>query len=86
MEFASNQEEYTECGISRSVLHNRNRRKIDGTLKYTGFLKPFSMWVDTYDPSIRKYLLTDYTYNVGDDTYKCSWLEYDNSETINLNY
>ncbi len=70
----------------RFQLYNRNRRKIDGTLKYAGFLKPFSMWVDTYDPSIRKYLLTDYTYNVGDDTYKCSWLEYDNSETINLNY
>jgi len=69
----------------RFQLYNRNRRKIEGTLRYVGFLKPFSMWVDTYDPCTRKYILTDYTYSPGEDSYKCSWLEYDNSETVNLN-
>lgn len=69
----------------RFQLYNRNRRKIEGTLRYVGFLKPFSLWVDTYDPSARKYILTDYTYTPGEDRYNCTWMEYDNSETVNLN-
>ncbi len=69
----------------RFQLYNRNRRKIEGTMRYRGFLKPFSMWVDTYDPCTRKYLLSEYTYSPGEDAYRCTWLEYDNSEVVNLN-
>lgn len=68
----------------RFQLYNRNRRKIQGSLRYPGFLKPMSMWYDSYDPSQRQYLLTSYTYNVGDDEYKCTFLEYDNTEDVNI--
>jgi len=66
-------------------LFNKNRRKIDGTLHYPMIMKPFTSWIDTADPSERHYLLTDYTYNITEDSYKCSWLEYDNTQVVNLN-
>ena len=69
----------------RWQLYNRNRKKITGTMRYPGFIKPLSMWYDNSDPSIRQYVLTSYTYNIGTDNYKGTWLEYDNSETININ-
>lgn len=66
-------------------LFNRNRRELSGEIKYPGYLKPMSQWYDPADPSIRKYILTSYSYDIGDDSYNCTWIEYDNSSTINLN-
>ena len=68
----------------RYQLYNRNRKELSGTLKYTGYMKPLSVWYDTVDPSLAKYVLASYTYNVGEDEYSCTWLEYDNSSVINL--
>jgi len=68
----------------RFQLYYRNRREIHGTLRYPGYLKPMSMWYDEYDPSTRRYILSSYTYNIGRDTYNCTWMEYDDSETISL--
>jgi hypothetical protein len=69
----------------RFQLYNKNRREITGDLKFTSPLKPFRMFYDTYDPSVRKYLNTDYTYNVAEDGYDCTFPEYDNTEQVNLN-
>jgi hypothetical protein len=69
----------------RYQLYNRNRRELSGDLKYPGYIKPFSMWNDTYDPSLRQYILVSYDYNVGQDEYKCTWMEYDNNSEIIIN-
>ena len=70
----------------RYLLYSRNRRKISANFKYIGFIKPMSMWFDSYDPDKRNYLMMDYTYYPEFDEYKGDWWEYDNTETINLNY
>jgi hypothetical protein len=69
----------------RFQLYNRNRRELSGTLSYAGYLKPMSLWFDNYDPSTRQYILSSYSYNVGEDLYNCTWMEYDNSMVVNLN-
>lgn len=66
-------------------LLNRNRKKITGNLHCVGFIKPNSMWYDTADPSIRKYITSAYSYDVGTDMYNITFNEYDNTETINFN-
>lgn len=65
-------------------LYNKNRRTITGNILHPGFLKPLSLWVDGNDPSTRQYVLTNYSYKPDSDTYKATWWEYDNSETINF--
>ena len=76
-----------EWGLSdRWRLYFKNRRKFVADFNYAGFIKPMTMWYDDYDSSTRNYLLMSYTYYPGEDIYKGSWYEYDNTETINLNY
>lgn len=70
----------------RYQLYNRNRKELTGSLKYTGYLKPMSIWYDNIDPSTTKYILSSYTYNLDQDRYDCGWLEYDNTSVINLSY
>jgi hypothetical protein len=69
----------------RYQLYNRNRRELSGDVRYLGYLKPLSMWNDTYDPSLRQYILTSYDYDLDSDIYKCTWLEYDNNSVITIN-
>jgi len=68
----------------RFQLYSTNRREIQGTILYPGYLKPMSMWYDEYDPTPKKYILSSYSYNVGKDIYDCTWMEYDNTTQINL--
>jgi len=68
----------------RYMLYNRNRREISGNIIYPGYLKPMSCWYDINDPSTRKYVLTGYTYKIDEDSYNCTWLEYDNNSVINI--
>ncbi|GAH02310.1 unnamed protein product, partial [marine sediment metagenome] len=55
-------------------------------LVYEGFLKPLQMFYDGEDPSVRTYLLTNYSYYPLMDTYDAEWWEYNNSDTINITY
>ena len=71
---------------SKYQLYNKNRRKIEANLKYSGFLKPLSMYWDSADPSTKTYLLTNYSYFPINDAYKCEFWEYNNEDTINISY
>ena len=69
----------------RMTLYSSSRMKLKGSIKYPGYLKPLSAWWDNFDPSTRKYILSEYSYNVFDDLYNCTWIEYDDTTIINLN-
>jgi len=69
---------------TKLALYNRNRKKITSEAKYGSFLKPFSIWYDTGDPSIRPYILTKYSYTPDQDEYNLEWWEYDNETQIDL--
>jgi len=67
-------------------LFNKNRQRIKSDLKYNKPLKPFSLWQDNTDPSVRQYVLTGYSYFPGQDTYSnCEWREYSDDVMI-VNY
>lgn len=69
----------------RFQLYNRNRRKISGNIHYSaGFLKPFDLFYDSYDPSTRKYVLVSYSWDTTKDEYNADFWEYDNTTQINF--
>ncbi len=72
-------------GVSRFSLYHKSRTKLSGVcLVNNKFLKPFSMFWDSRDPSTRKFLLTSYTFKPFEDKYDCEWTEY-STDLTNLN-
>lgn len=68
---------------SKLQLYYKNRKKISGDIYYDGILKPLEIFYDSYDNN-RKYILGSYTYHPTLDKYKTEFIEYDNSEEINI--
>lgn len=64
-------------------LFNRSRQRLTARLKYSGFLKPFSLFSDGNQVG-KKFVLTGYAYKPDRDEYDIELAEYDNSETINF--
>ena len=67
----------------RLKTFNKNRKTFEATFIHKGPLKPFTLFNDDNDSSI-KYMLVSYTHSLMTDTFKGTFLEYDNTETINI--
>jgi hypothetical protein len=66
-------------------LYNKSRQSIKATIDCSTYLKPFSMWYDS-NQSGKTFVLTSYSYYPTKNMADCVWSEYDENETVNLNY
>ncbi len=75
---------FKTLAIDRWKLYSSNRKVITSNVISNTFMKPFNIWRDDQDPSTKQYILTNYSYTPTQDSYVCSWWEYNNDDDINI--
>lgn len=70
--------------VSKWKLYQQTRQQITSTIKTINFLKPLSMWYDSYQPT-KKYVLVGYNFIPTKNEYDCVWNEFGTDTSVNLN-